>query len=167
MHLFTLLFKSSIGKKFWMAVTGLVLFAFVVAHLAANLQIFAHPENINTYAYFLESLGGGLWAARFLLLLAVGIHIWMAVSLTIHNREARPVPYELRKAVQASYAARTMRLSGFIVLAFILFHLAHYTLRVTHPEYNELTYTHDLHEKALIDTKQRWSLRPEQSPKTS
>ena len=134
-------FFSSLGKKFIMGLTGLILVLFVIGHLVGNLQIFAEPEVINQYAHFLHSMGPLLWLVRGVLLLTVVLHVWMAVLLTIENKRARPETYEGEHTHRATYASRTMRISGFIVLAFILFHLAHYTLQVTHPEYQDLTYT--------------------------
>ena len=81
-------------------------------------------------------MASGSFAA--VLLLTVVLHIWAAVVLTLENRSARPSRYDANNTIQASYASRTMRWSGFIVLAFLLFHLAHFTARVTHPEYNDL-----------------------------
>lgn len=134
-------FTSSIGKKVIMAVTGLILVGFIIGHLLGNLQIFAPPEVINAYAYYLHSLGPILWVVRLFLLVAVVLHIWAAVSLTIENRRARPDKYLKKQRVRASYASLTMRSSGFIVLAFILFHLAHYTFQVINPGYREMVYT--------------------------
>ncbi|MCH8539713.1 MAG: succinate dehydrogenase cytochrome b subunit [Opitutales bacterium] len=133
-------FFSSLGKKFIMALTGLILVLFVIGHLVGNLQIFAEPEVINQYAHFLHSLGPLLWLVRAFLLITVILHVWMAVLLVIENRKARPQGYEGEHTHRASYASRTMKYSGIIVLAFILFHLAHFTLRVTHPEYEQLRY---------------------------
>ena len=79
-----------------------------------------------------------LWLARITLLAMVGIHIWTAVSLTLENRAARPVPYTVKQYKKASYASRTMAISGFIVLAFIVYHLMQYTFMVTHPFYRDL-----------------------------
>lgn len=138
MNLLTALFGTSIGKKVVMAITGVVLIGFVIGHLVGNMQIFAPPEKINHYAHLLESLGNGLWVIRGVLLLTLVLHIWVAVVLTLENRSARPGKYEVNSTIQASYASRTMRWSGFIVLAFLLFHLAHFTARVTHPGYNDL-----------------------------
>lgn len=112
-----------------MAITGLVLVGFVTGHLVGNLQIFAHPDQINGYAHFLQGLGPALWAIRFFLLACVAIHIWAAVVLTIESRSAQgSVPYGVKKWLRASIASRYMRMSGFVVLAFILYHLAHFTL---------------------------------------
>ncbi|TVR50097.1 MAG: succinate dehydrogenase [Puniceicoccaceae bacterium] len=142
MKLLTALFTTSIGKKVIMAVTGLILVGFVIGHLVGNLQIFAAPEVINSYAHFLQSLGPALWAVRLFLLAAVGLHIWAAIQLTLENRRARPRGYDINHTIQASYASRTMRWSGFIVLAFLLFHLAHFTARVgPYEKYNDMTAT--------------------------
>lgn len=123
------LFHSSIGRKFMMAISGLVLIGFVVGHLIGNLQIFSHPDQINGYAGFLHGLGPMLWVARIGLLLAAGIHIWAGISLTLENRRARgPESYQAKHTIQATVASRTMHWSGLVVLAFILYHLAAFTL---------------------------------------
>ncbi|MGB0418653.1 MAG: succinate dehydrogenase cytochrome b subunit [Opitutales bacterium] len=125
------LLKSTIGRKVLMALTGLVLVGFVMGHMLGNLQIFLGADAINAYAYKLHNLlpGSVLWAVRLFLLANIGIHIWMAVSLTLDNRRARPVAYANNQVVQASYSSRTMRMSGIILLAFIIFHIAHFTVR--------------------------------------
>lgn len=133
-------FKSTIGRKFLMALTGLVLVLFVMGHMLGNLQIFLGAEVINAYAYKLHHVlpVPALWGIRLFLLFCVGIHIWMAISLTLDNRRARPERYAVNRVVQATYAARTMRMSGVILLAFIFFHLAHFTARsVPGMEYND------------------------------
>lgn len=123
-------FRSTIGRKFLMAVTGLVLIGFVVGHLVGNLQVFSPPDKINGYAHFLQSLGPLLWAARIGLLVCVGIHIWAATVLTLENHAAREVGYGVKHTIRATLASRTMRWTGYVVLAFILYHLAHFTLGV-------------------------------------
>jgi succinate dehydrogenase / fumarate reductase cytochrome b subunit len=123
-------FTSSVGKKFVMAGTGLLLFGFVVAHLAGNLQVFIGPEEINRYGNFLQTNLELLWPARIGLLVIVGLHIWSAIKLTAENRAARPQAYAQQKLVAASYASRTMMMSGLIILAFIIYHLLHFTLQV-------------------------------------
>ncbi len=152
MQNFARLFRSSLGKKYVMAVSGLILLLFVIGHLVGNLQIFAHPDLINAYAHFLQNMGPGLWAVRLILLITVVAHIWAAIELTLENKRARPETYRHDDTIQASYASRTMRISGFIVLAFLIFHLAHYTLQVVDPEYQEMyttladgTEVHDVH----------------------
>lgn len=132
MNILQALFKSSIGKKVIMAVTGLILFGFVIGHLIGNLQIFSPPEKINEYAHFLQSLGPVLWAVRLLLLAAVGLHIWMAVLLVLENKAARPKGYANQRTLKASYASRTMKYSGLIVFFFIVYHILHFTVKSTH-----------------------------------
>jgi succinate dehydrogenase / fumarate reductase cytochrome b subunit len=129
-------FSSSTGKKFLMAVSGLALVGFVIAHLVGNLQIFEGPEALNRYSAFLKGLGELLWIARIGLLVMVAIHIWTAVSLTLENRAARPVAYAQKDYVEASYASRTMHWSGFIVLAYIIYHLMHFTFLKVHTQYS-------------------------------
>lgn len=140
MNLLGSLFTSSIGRKFLMALTGLVLFGFVTGHLVGNLQIFLPPEKINHYGLLLESLGGGLWAIRLFLLACVAIHVWLAIQLTLENRAARPESYLGEKTNRATLASRVMARTGLIVLAFLIYHLAHFTVRAGHPEWSEHTY---------------------------
>src|SRR6266545_3994462 len=125
------LFKSSFGKKFIMAVTGALLLLFVVGHLAGNLQIFLGPEAINRYGHFLQSNVELLWPVRIGLLVLVGLHIWSAIALSIENKAARPIVYAGSPAAPAaSYASRTMLMSGIIIAAFVVYHLLHYTVQV-------------------------------------
>jgi succinate dehydrogenase / fumarate reductase cytochrome b subunit len=126
----TNLFTSSVGKKFIMAITGLALFLFVVAHLAGNLQVFLGPLEINRYGDFLQSNLEIIWPARIGLLVMVGLHIWSAIKLSAENKAARPQAYAQHEVVAASYASRTMLMSGLIILAFIIYHLLHFTLQV-------------------------------------
>ncbi len=123
-------YEAPIGKKAVMALTGLVLFGYVVAHLLGNLQIYSsNPEQINIYAAMLHNpnLAGALMAARLFLLLCVILHITAATQLTLQNRAARPVSYYKKADVPSSYAARTMIWSGIIVAAFIVFHILQLT----------------------------------------
>lgn len=124
------LFCSSLGKKYLMALTGFVLIGFVTGHLVGNLQVFSAPEKINGYAAFLQGLGPALWAARLFLLLCAGIHIWAAVQLTLENSAARPVKYSVRHTIRTTLSSKLMRYSGFVVLAFLVYHLAHFTFGV-------------------------------------
>ncbi len=140
MNLLGSLFTSSIGRKFLMAATGLVLFGFVTGHLVGNMQIFLPPEKINTYGHLLESLGVGLWAVRLFLLACVLVHIWLAIQLTLENRTARPQGYGVNHINRATLASRIMARTGIVVLAFLIFHIAHYTARVWNPEWSEPTY---------------------------
>ena len=117
-----------------MAVTGVVLIGFVVGHLVGNLQVFEDPDRINGYSHFLQSLGPTLWAARIFLLACVTLHIWAATVLALESRRARgDEPYAVKKWIQATVASRYMRWTGYVVLAFILYHLAQFTLGVAQP----------------------------------
>lgn len=134
--------QSSIGKKFLMAITGLLLVGFVLGHMAGNLLIFLGQDALNAYALKLHKLGGLLWVARGVLLLSVAIHIVTAILLTKENRRAKGQGYAAKNTKQTTLAGRTMVLSGLVVLAYIIFHLMHFTWRVTHPEYANLVDAH-------------------------
>jgi len=130
---------STLGKKVVMAATGVVLVGFVFAHMTGNLQLYLGPEAMNAYGRLLHELGhgGALWVARAVLLVSVGLHIWAATSLTLLSRAARPVAYKRQSWTESTYASRTMRWSGPILLLFILFHLAHFTTGQAHPQFVE------------------------------
>ena len=117
------------------AVTGIVLIAFVIGHLLGNLQIFLGADWVNSYAEHLRSLGPVLWAIRVFLLTAFILHIVYTISLAIENRRARPVQYKRKDHIKATLASRYMAMSGLIVLVFVLYHLAHFTVRVTDPRF--------------------------------
>ncbi len=135
MNLFTFFWKSSIGKKWLVAITGLIWVGYVIGHLLGNLQVFLGPEPINEYAAFLHSIPVGLWIARIVLIAALVLHIVLTIKLTVENRAARPERYQKRAYVQATLASRTMMLSGPLVLAFIIFHLLHFTTRDINRDY--------------------------------
>jgi len=120
------LFCSSLGKKYLMAGSGAVMFLFVVGHLVGNLQIFLGAEAINRYGHFLQSNVELLWPVRIALLAIIALHIWSATRLTLENRAARPQAYEQWQPTAATYASRTMMMSGIIVAIFIIYHLLHY-----------------------------------------
>lgn len=139
MDFITGIFKTSLGRKYLMAITGAGLFGFVVMHMLGNLLVFAGPAAINEYAAKLHALGPLLWVARIGLLGMVGLHIWSAIKLTSENREARTVEYDAavepvdahrRGDIVAKFAARTMIFSGLIIAAFAFYHLAHFTWKV-------------------------------------
>jgi len=129
------LFRSTIGQKVLMGVTGLMLVAFIVIHLLGNLLVYSGPEAINAYGDFLQHGTHGLiWVARLGLLGAVAVHIWTAIALTRKNRQARGGRYAGgKKSNASSYAARTMRYGGVIILLFIIFHLLHLTFGALAP----------------------------------
>ncbi len=128
MKVITNIFRSSLGKKYIMAVSGLVMFLFVIGHLAGNLQFFLGAESINRYGHFLQTNLELIWPARIFLLLMIALHIWSAIKLSAENKAARPVPYADWNPTTASYASRTMLMSGIIIFVFIVYHLLHYTL---------------------------------------
>jgi len=125
--------QSTNGKKVVMAVTGCILFLFIIGHLLGNLQIYEGAARINAYGHFLHSLGELLWIARIVLLVAVVLHITATVQLALRNKKARPVGYSRKEAINSSYASRTMYWSGPIVLAFVIFHLLQFTAGYIHP----------------------------------
>ncbi len=138
------LYRSSVGKKFLMAASGIVLFGFVLGHMLGNLKLYLGPESLNRYAEWLREIGypalphsGFLWLFRLVVLGAVGLHILAATQLTLLNRRARPVDYRGRQVVEADYASRTMRWGGVIIALFVLYHLAHFTLGPSwaHPDF--------------------------------
>lgn len=132
MSIVTGILKSSLGKKYIMAGTGALLLLFVIGHLIGNLQVFGPPELINNYAHFLQSKPVLVWSARLGLLVILVAHVTTAVQLAAMNRAARPVTYAPTENVSygAKWASRYMLLSGLVVLAFIIYHLAHFTALV-------------------------------------
>ncbi len=127
------LYRSTIGKKVIMAVTGLVLVLFVIGHMAGNLQVFIGSAKMNAYAAFLKSTGELLWLVRLGLLVAVLLHILMAWQLTRIKNAARPVDYVLRQPQVSTLASRTMRWGGVLLLTFIVFHILHFTTGAVFP----------------------------------
>jgi succinate dehydrogenase / fumarate reductase, cytochrome b subunit len=135
------LLDSSIGKKIVMAVTGAILSGFVLAHMIGNLQAFI-PDGghaLDRYGAMLREMlhGAGLWLARGVLLLATVLHVWAFVSLTRQSRVARPEGYRKAAYREASWASRSMRLTGPILLVFIVYHLLHMTTGHVHPSFEE------------------------------
>jgi succinate dehydrogenase / fumarate reductase, cytochrome b subunit len=136
------LYRSAVAKKAVMAVTGLILFGFVFAHMAGNLKVYQGPEAFNKYAESLRTIftpivprEGALWIARIGLLVAVIFHIHAAYAVTMMSRAARPVAYRDRDFVKATYASRTMRWGGVIILLFIIYHLLHLTTGQAHHDF--------------------------------
>ncbi|MBI4432787.1 MAG: succinate dehydrogenase cytochrome b subunit [Candidatus Omnitrophica bacterium] len=127
-------FKSSIGRKAVVAVTGLVLLGYVIVHMLGNWQIFLGPDALNDYARHLHDWPLLLWPARAVLLTAFVIHIVLSLQLANENRKARPIPYVQKKSVQASRASLTMVITGLLLLFFVIYHLLHFTFGVTNPD---------------------------------
>ena len=129
------LFSTSIGRKWIVALTGIVLVLFVIGHLLGNLSIFAGPDAMNAYAAFLKSTGELLWVVRIVLLACVVLHIWFTITLWHENRKARPRKYAVKNDLGTTVYARLMRISGLTVLAFVIYHLAQFTWEAFNPEY--------------------------------
>ncbi len=130
MNIITRVFHSSLGKKYIMSVTGFAMVAFVIAHLIGNLQVFLGPEAINRYGHFLQSNMELVWPARIGLLVVLVLHVWSAIALSIENKKARPIGYVQWNPTVATYASRTMMMSGLIVFCFIIYHLLHFTAQI-------------------------------------
>ena len=138
-------YRSAIGKKAVMAITGVILFGWIFAHMAGNLKLFFGSEALNHYAEWLRDLGAPifphesvLWITRILLIVAVIFHIHAAYMLTVMNGKARPVDYADRDFVKGTYAARTMRWGGVIILLFVIYHLLHLTTGDAHHDFRRL-----------------------------
>jgi succinate dehydrogenase / fumarate reductase cytochrome b subunit len=129
--------NSSIGRKWIVAVTGILLIGFILIHLLGNLSIFLGPEIMNAYAARLHQLGILLWIARIGLLAVAGLHIFFTMALWRENHQASPQKYAVKQSLETTLYARSMRLSGLVVLGFVLFHLAQFTWKWVTPEYKE------------------------------
>jgi succinate dehydrogenase cytochrome b subunit len=133
-----LLWESSVGKKIVMAVTGLIWLAYLITHVLANLLVFQGPIKINAYSAFLHGTGGALWAARLVLIAALILHIVAAVQLAGRQQEARPVGYAAgRKPQVSTWASRTIRWGGALILVFLVYHILHFTVGTAHPDFIE------------------------------
>lgn len=128
-------YTSSIFRKVIVALSGVLLYAFIIFHLIGNLGIFGGQEAFNEYAHFLKSKPYLLWPSRLGLMFLFGVHIWFAAQLTLENREAKPDDYAKDGTRKASFASQTMIWSGILIFAFLMFHLAHLTVGLILPEY--------------------------------
>lgn len=128
-------YSSTNGKKAAMAISGCILFLFVVGHLVGNLQIYEGPVKLNHYAVLLRTEPALLWAVRTILLAMVLLHIWTSIQLAVRNTGARPEGYRKKKATNSSYASRTMYWSGPIILAFVIYHLLDFTFGKVNPHF--------------------------------
>jgi succinate dehydrogenase / fumarate reductase, cytochrome b subunit len=151
MSWFTDLYRSAVGKKAVMAVTGIILFGFVLIHMIGNLKLYGGHQDLDNYGGWLREVGypalphqGALWIARLVLLAAVLLHIWAAWQLTLMNKAARPVRYRTKTKVHTSYASRTMRWGGVIILLFVIYHLLHFTTGTVHPDFIEGGVRHNM-----------------------
>ncbi|NES15413.1 MULTISPECIES: succinate dehydrogenase cytochrome b subunit [Micromonospora] len=132
--------RSNVGLKAVMAVTGIILVLFLIAHMLGNLKIFTGEEAFNHYAHWLRDLGTPLlapgwylWLQRTVLMVAVLAHIGAATVLALRARAARPVAYAHRRKIHVNYAARTMRWGGVIILLFVIYHILDLTTGTLNP----------------------------------
>jgi succinate dehydrogenase cytochrome b subunit len=138
MNRLQLFWRSSVGKKVVMAITGLIMLLYLITHVLANLLVFQGPTRINAYSAFLHGTGGALWAARLVLLAALVLHVIAAVQLAGRRQEARPIGYAAGREPQVStFAARTIRWGGALILAFLIYHILHFTIGSAHPDFVE------------------------------
>lgn len=136
------LYRSSVGKKVAMAVTGVFVIGWLAAHMTGNLKAFLGAEAINHYAEWLKQMGGpvippgvALWGTRFLLLAAIAIHVTAATQLWASSRAARPDGYRKEQALSFTFASRTMRWGGVFLLLYVVYHIFHMTVGSAHPEF--------------------------------
>lgn len=152
------LVRSLVGKKAIMAVTGVILFLFVVGHLAGNLKVFQGPEHFNAYAEGLRTMGAPffgrsqlLWAIRIVLLASLFLHIWAAIAVTRASWAARPIGYHGLIPAETTYAARTMRWGGVIIFLYVIYHLLDLTFGAANPSFVPGDVYHN-----LVVSFQRW-----------
>jgi succinate dehydrogenase / fumarate reductase cytochrome b subunit len=127
---------STNGQKIVMALTGAILFLFVIVHMLGNLQVFEGPDKLNAYGRFLRAVPEILWGVRAVLFASVVLHIWSSVKLARRKWNARPVGYSQKENIASDYASRTMYWSGPIILAFVIYHLLHLTAGIAHPGFD-------------------------------
>jgi succinate dehydrogenase / fumarate reductase cytochrome b subunit len=125
--------RTSVGSKYVMALTGLALIGFVIVHMAGNLLVFRGREALNGYAHTLDTSPGLVWTVRVFLLVVFVVHVVLGIRLALQNRAARPNPYVYKDYVQASWASRHVLLTGLVLLAFVVYHLLHFTAGVIDP----------------------------------
>jgi succinate dehydrogenase / fumarate reductase cytochrome b subunit len=138
------LWRSTIGKKYVMALTGLIWFGYLIVHLWGNLKIYAGPRFLNDYGDFLRTVGEPvfgfsqvLWLARIVLIPAFVLHIWGAVELTNRDRASRPQRYSVRKNLESTVASRTMIWGGLFILLFVIYHVLDFTFGTFNPNFVE------------------------------
>jgi len=137
---------STIGKKIVMAGSGAILAAFVLAHMLGNLQLYLGADALNAYSVWLREVlhGAGLWIVRAVLLVALAVHVWAAASLTVADRAARPVRYREFEPRESTYASRTMRWSGVLLFAFVVYHLLDLTFGTVNPSFQSGNVFHNV-----------------------
>lgn len=138
-------YRSSIGKKVVMAVTGAVLVGFVTVHMVGNLQTFAGPEKINAYAALLKSIPSMLWGTRIVVGLAALLHVATAIQLIVLSLTSRPERYARKRSLRANWMSRSMRITGPLLLLYIVYHLLHLTVGTVHPSFD----VHDVYTNVI------------------
>jgi succinate dehydrogenase / fumarate reductase cytochrome b subunit len=135
-------YETSVGKKVVMAISGLILWGFVIGHMLGNLKVYMGPEAFNHYAEGLRTVGSPffgrgqlLWIARIILLAAVGLHMFAAAQLVIASKRARKKDYKKFDSLAFSFASRTMAWGGVTILLFVIYHLMHFTFGNVHPDF--------------------------------
>ena len=136
------LYRTSVGKKFFMAVSGAILIGFLFAHMVGNLKMYMGAEAFNHYAEFLREVGYpvlphmvGLWIFRVILLFCVGLHMLSAWQVYLQSKNARGSQYKKEESLSFAYASRTMRWGGVIIGAFVIYHILHFTVGSAHPDF--------------------------------
>jgi len=144
-------YRSTVGKKVAMAASGAVLFGWIIGHMLGNLKTFQGPEHINEYAEGLRTVGGPffgpgqlLWLIRLVIIACVAIHILAALQLWVLSRRARPVGYHTPPHLELSYASRTLRWGGVIIVLYVVYHLMHFTVGNVHPDFRPGDVYHNL-----------------------
>lgn len=147
---------SNIGLKVLMALTGVVMFGYLIGHVTGNMLIFKGPAAINGYSKFLHDSTGLLWGTRILLLVSVVIHIWATIRFLKLKSDARPVAYVMKEPHGTTFAARTMYWSGPVIALFIIYHILHLTTGTVHPSFHADAATHEVDVyRNLVDGFQR------------
>jgi succinate dehydrogenase cytochrome b subunit len=147
----TSLWRSTIGKKYVMAVSGLIWFGYLIVHLWGNLKIYAGPTFLNDYGGFLRTVGEPffgfsqlLWVARIILIPAFIIHVWAAIQLTTRDNASRPTRYSMRKNLESTFASRTMIYGGLFILLFVIYHLLDFTFGTVNPSFEDGNIYHNV-----------------------
>ena len=129
--------RSNLGVKVIMAVSGLLMVGYLITHVAANLLVFRGPALINGYSAILHAQPAILYSARTVLFVARVAHVWSAIVLTQRDRAARPVGYAKQAPQVSTFASRTIRWGGLLILFFLVYHILHFTTGTAHPAFVE------------------------------
>ncbi|MFW5970943.1 MAG: succinate dehydrogenase cytochrome b subunit [Desulfovermiculus sp.] len=130
--------EKTLARKILVGVSGIFLLLFIIGHMLGNTTIFFGPSSLNSYAHHLRTLGPVLWLERLILLALAVIHIFYGITLTLENRQSRSTEYVRRTYQRSTFFSRTMIYTGLVILVFVIYHLFHFTFRLTHPEISHL-----------------------------